>query len=80
MTRYRSLWIITLFTISLWLTFPHSALTAPIDHAPAPTPTAILGNALMTDIPQARYPGIIFGALAIVIVIALGALVRARKR
>jgi len=80
MTRFRSLWLITLFTIILWMTFPLNAVTASQNQAHTPTPTAVIGNELISDISQAHYPGIVFGALAIVSIIFIGALAQATKR
>ncbi len=81
MIRYRSLWLMILLTISLWLIFPHSALTAPMAQAPVPTPTATLGDAPISEIPQSQYPGMIYAAIVILVIIAIGnILIRIKNR
>jgi len=80
MTRLRSIWLITLFGISLWMTFPHNIVTASQDQGLTPTPTAALSITPIADLPHAQYPGIVIGVLVIVIIIFIGAFVQAKKR
>ena len=72
MIRYRPLWLIAMLTVSLWLLFPHSALTAPNSQSPAPTPTVILGDTPIPEIYQSHYPALIYAAIAILVIIAVG--------
>ena len=81
MKRFRSLWRIVLFTGCLWLIFPQSALTASMDQFPAPTPTVILGDAPVIEYPSSLYPEMIYAAIAILAIIAIGnVLIRLKNR
>ncbi len=81
MIRYRSLWLLTLLTVSLMFIYPHSAITAPLSNIPSPSPTALSGDILVSEIPQSQYPGIIYAALAILGVIIIGnILIRLKNR
>ena len=81
MKRFRSLWRIVLFTGCLWLIIPQSALTASMDQFPAPTPTVILGDAPVIEYPPSLYPEMIYAAIAILAIIAIGnVLIRLKNR
>ena len=80
MIRYRSIWIIALFGISLWMTLPHYTATASQDQMLTPTPTAGLVSTPIAELSKAQYPGMVIGMLAIVSIIFIGAVVLAKRR
>ncbi|MEN8172833.1 MAG: hypothetical protein ABFS03_08125 [Chloroflexota bacterium] len=80
MTRFRAFWLTAMLGISLWITMPHSAVTASQGQMPTPTPTAALDSAPIGELYHVHYPGIIIGMLAVVGIIVLGALVLAKRR
>ncbi|MBL7163145.1 MAG: hypothetical protein ISS57_11105 [Anaerolineales bacterium] len=77
------LWLIPLVALSLWLLLPVHALadfaTQTADGPTAPTPTPIPLYPDDVVVPKTHFPGLIAGAIVIVVVIMVGVLVRPRK-
>ena len=77
------LWLILVIALGLWLLLPVHALadfaTQTADDPTDPTPTPIPLYPDDVVLPKTHFPGLIAGAIVIVVVIMVGVLVRPRK-
>ncbi len=81
--RHTFIWLFPIIVLGLWLILPAGVLAdLPMqvgDGSATPTPTPRPLYPEDVTVPQTHFPGLIVGAIVIIVIILVGALIRPRK-